>query len=55
MFPGSSPRLTVTSPAALEMAPLAPPAPPPQSPSSPAPVEFPEKLLSFAASALPVV
>src|SRR6266511_3152729 len=46
----SSLRPTVTSPAASEMAPPAPPAEPPQSPSSPAPVEFPETLLSLAAS-----
>jgi len=53
--PDSSLRLTVGSPAALEMAPPAPPAPPPQSPSSPAPVAFPVQLLSFATSAPPVV
>ena len=45
----------VTSPAASEMAPPAPPAEPPQSPSSPAPVEFPETLLSLAASPPTVV
>jgi len=55
VFGDSSLRLTVASPPASEMAPPGEPAELPQSPSSPAPVEFPETLLSLAASAPPVV